>query len=132
MAKKLKVTPKMEEILRKANVPEEKIAELRETEIEVKELSPDELDAVSGGYQSEMGSSIMDNEDAINEFVYKIMASIEQFCGKDVVATYLDEMFHDTTITSDYKHAGLDGLYNRLGQLYVNHQFTNYDGNLFW
>lgn len=49
MAQKLNLTPEMEEALRKANMPEEKIAELRDMEIGARELSPDDLDGVSGG-----------------------------------------------------------------------------------
>lgn len=49
MAKKLNVTPEMEESLRKANISDEAIARLKETEIEAKELSPDDLDGVAGG-----------------------------------------------------------------------------------
>lgn len=49
MAKKLELTKVMEDALRKANVPEEKIAHLRENGLEIRELSLSDLDAVSGG-----------------------------------------------------------------------------------
>ena len=49
MAKKFEMTKEMEDALHKANVSEEKIADLRENGFEIQELSLDDLDAVSGG-----------------------------------------------------------------------------------
>ena len=51
MARKLNVTQEMEDALRKAKLPEEKIAELRETglDADVERIGLDGLDGVSGG-----------------------------------------------------------------------------------
>ena len=49
MAKKIELTNEMENILHKANVPGEKIDDLRKNGFEIQELSLDDLDAVSGG-----------------------------------------------------------------------------------
>ena len=51
MARKLNITQEMEDALRKAKLPEEKIAELREMEVDsdVEKLDLDGLDGVSGG-----------------------------------------------------------------------------------
>ena len=93
-----------------------------------RELSEDDLDKVSGGGWNDF----LDDEEKINWFVYEVMASIEANFGKDVCATYINEMFHDNYLNDEYKHAGLDGLHNKLCQVAVDHSFTNYDGNLFW
>ena len=52
----------MEEALRKAKIPEEKIAELRDKEIDTEELSPDELDKVSGGGGNKVPSDFTVND----------------------------------------------------------------------
>ena len=51
MARKLNITQEMEDALRKAKLPEEKIAELREMEVDadVERIGLDGLDGVSGG-----------------------------------------------------------------------------------
>ena len=51
MARKLNITQEMEDALRKMDIPQEKIAELRETEADadVERLDLDGLDGVSGG-----------------------------------------------------------------------------------
>lgn len=46
---KMIVTSEIEEVLRKANFPEEKIAELKEKDFGIRQLSLDDLDNVSGG-----------------------------------------------------------------------------------
>ena len=49
MAKKMILTPEAEEILRRANMPEEKARELKGRETNVEALSAEDLDKVSGG-----------------------------------------------------------------------------------
>ena len=97
-----------------------------------RELNLDEVDKVVGGYTSEMMNSLLDDPEGVRSFVYDFIAPIEAAYGRDVVMTILNEMFHNTDITDDYKGAGLAGLYNVLGLKCIDHAYTNYDGNLFW
>ncbi|MBO7674878.1 MAG: hypothetical protein J6S63_07690 [Atopobiaceae bacterium] len=52
MAHKMNITQEVEDALRKANIPEEGIAKLREAEVDddVEKLDLDGLDGVSGGF----------------------------------------------------------------------------------
>ena len=97
-----------------------------------RELSLDEMDKVSGGGDGGMWNELLGNEEKINWFVYELMAGIEENFGRDVCATYINDMFHDNYLNQEYLSAGLDGLHNKLCQVAVDESFTNYDGNLFW
>ena len=109
MARKLQITKEMEDALRKANVSEEGIAELRETEIDadVEKLGLDSLDGVSGG--GVYGIKEWAPEDFRVPYWYnmtypeagELIAAVYDNFGFDVTVDWAMEFFH--TKTNDWE-----------------------------
>lgn len=103
MAKRIELTKEMEEALKKANVPEEKIEELKEKGFEPEPLSLDDLDAVSGGiYGASEGGWAPDDwrsptfwNMTFPEFA-EFIQSFYEASGRDVVLEFLNEAFMRT------------------------------------
>ena len=96
MARKLNVTQEMEDALRKAKLPEEKIAELRETEVDadVERIGLDGLDGVSGG------ASLSDTDEG--SFHDMAMIMTDSF-GLDVAVNMMASIYNlDVSFMREY------------------------------
>ena len=86
---------------------------------DMRELSMDEMDKVSGGAGCVNADKIRTEEDLVY-YVYTFLASMEKAYGKDVVKEYIKADFKVMTAVDEYNNAGLDGLHNYLGQRFID------------
>ena len=81
----------------------------------MRELSMDEMNKVSGGAGCVNADKIRNEEDLVY-YVYTFLASMEKAYGKDMVKEYIKNDFKVMTLINEYDGFGLSGIYNYLGK----------------
>ena len=83
---------------------------------DMRELSLDEMDKVSGGAGECFRIVDIKTEEDLNYFVYTFIASMEKAYGKDVVTDFLLQQLRSYDMIQYYQKGDLDTLHNFLGQ----------------
>ena len=83
---------------------------------DMRELSMDEMDKVSGGAGECFRIVDIKTEEDLNFFVYTFIGSMEKSLGKDVVTDFLLEQLPSYDMIQYYRKGDLDTLHNFLGQ----------------
>ena len=88
-----------------------------------RELSLDEMDKVSGGGCCN-AQDIKTDED-LYDYVYNFIGTLEKTWSKDIAMDILIGQFPSYDAKMVYINQGLDGLFNFLGQKFIDGQGTH-------
>ena len=91
----------------------------------MRELSLDEMDKVSGGAGECYDCTKIRTEEDLNYYVFTFIASMEKSFGRDVTADFIKTQFPSTDVLDDYIHAGLDALHNNLGRKFIDKNYAH-------
>ena len=91
----------------------------------MRELSMDEMDKVSGGAGECFDCTKIRTEEDLNYYVYTFIASMEKSFGRDATADFIKTQLPSKDVLDEYINAGLDGLHNNLGRKFIDKEYAH-------